>query len=163
VIVVGVGNPWRGDDAAGLAVARRLDGLALEGDATALLDIFKVTDRVIVVDACAGGGKPGDIRRFDARAAPLPVTLLRSSTHAFGVSDAVELARTLGRLPRSLDVYAIEGEDFSLGRGLSPAVASAVEALAAAIAARGTTITGQDAWRISDPLTPPTITERKAP
>lgn len=163
MIVAGVGNPWRGDDAAGLAVARRLDGLALEGDATALLDVFGVADHVIVVDACAGGGNPGDIRRFDAGAAPLPVALLRSSTHAFGVADAVELARTLGRLPRTLDVYAIEGEDFSLGRGLSPAVAAAVEALAAAIAARGTTITGQEAWRISDRLTPPTIAERNEP
>ena len=134
MIVAGVGNPWRGDDAAGLAVARRVDGLALEGDATALLDVFGLADCVIVVDACSSAATPGTVRWFDARATPLPVAVLRSSTHAFGVADAIELARTLGRLPPTLEVYAIEGRDFSLGDSLSPAVEAAAERLAALLA-----------------------------
>ena len=70
------------------------------------------------------------MRRFDARSGPLPVRSLRSSTHAFGVSDAVELARALGRLPDRLDVYAIEGASFAAGDGLSPDVERAVDELA---------------------------------
>ena len=60
---------------------------------------------------------------------------LRSSTHAFGVADAVELARALGRLPGRLDVYAIEGASFAAGDRLSPAVERAVAELAAELSA----------------------------
>ena len=62
--------------------------------------------------------------------ATLPAAALRSSTHAFGVADAVGLAAALGRLPARLEIYAIEGADFSLGAPLSPAVARTVDALA---------------------------------
>jgi hypothetical protein len=49
------------------------------------------------------------------------------------VADAVELSRALGRLPRSLDVYAIEGASFTAGDQLTPVVERAVESLAAAL------------------------------
>ena len=137
LIVIGVGNAWRGDDAAGLAVARRLRELALddievrevEGDATALVDLWVRATHVVVVDAAASGAPPGTVSRFDAIAMPLPARTVRSSTHAFGVPDAVELARALGRLPERLDVYAIEGARFTAGDRLSPAVEQAVDEL----------------------------------
>jgi hydrogenase maturation protease len=140
VIVIGVGNAWRGDDGAGLAVARRLRALSpdgvevreVEGDAIALVEAWAGADRV-VVDAAASGAPPGTVRRFDARSGPLPARHLRSSTHAFGVPDAVELARALGRLPGRLDVYAIEGASFTAGDRLSPAVERAVDELAATL------------------------------
>jgi hydrogenase maturation protease len=144
VIVIGVGNAWRGDDGVGLAVARRLRELsppdvevrAIEGDATALMDAWAGADRVVVVDAAQSGAAPGSVRRFDAHAAALPVRLLRSSTHAFGVPDAIELARALGRLPATVDVYAIEGASFAAGDGLTPSVERAAEALAVALGTR---------------------------
>ena len=80
-----------------------------------------------MVDAAAAGVAPGTVHRFDAGAAPLPARSLRSSSHHFGVADAVELARSLDRLPARLTVYAIEGEDFGAGRELSPAVRRAVD------------------------------------
>jgi hydrogenase maturation protease len=126
-MVIGVGNPWRGDDAAGLEVARRTGGVQHEGDCTRLLDAWEGHDDVVVVDAALSGAAPGTVHRVGA---PLPVTL-RSSSHAFGVAEAVELARALGRLPRGLRVCAIEGSDFALGPGLSPEVEAAVESLAA--------------------------------
>ncbi len=141
-MVIGVGNGWRGDDGAGLAVARRVRELApagvevreVEGDATALVDAWSGAARVVVVDAAESGAPPGTVQRFDARSQPLPVRSLRSSTHAFGVSDAVELARALRRLPDRLDVYAIEGASFTAGERLSPAVERAVDELATALA-----------------------------
>jgi len=60
---------------------------------------------------------------------------LRSSTHAFGVADAIELARALDRLPPHLDVYAVEGVEFGLGTPLTPAVQRAIDGLAARLAA----------------------------
>jgi hydrogenase maturation protease len=134
VIVIGVGNAWRGDDAAGLAVARRLRELALagvevrevEGDASVLVELWTGAQYVVVVDAAALGAAHGTISHFDALAGPLPARSVRSSTHAFGVPDAIELSRALGRLPERLDVYAIEGERFDAGGRLSPAVERAV-------------------------------------
>jgi hydrogenase maturation protease len=138
VILIGVGNAWRGDDGAGLAVARRVRELSpagvevreVEGDATALVEAWSGAEGVVVVDAAESGAPPGTVRRFDARTRPLPARSLRSSTHAFGVADAVELARALDRLPARLDVYAIEGASFAAGERLSPAVERAVAELA---------------------------------
>jgi hydrogenase maturation protease len=143
VILIGVGNAWRGDDGAGLAVARRVRELSpagvevreVEGDATALVDAWSGAEGVVVVDAAESGAPPGTVRRFDARTRPLPVRSLRSSTHAFGVSDAIELARALSRLPDRLDVYAIEGASFVAGDRLSPAVERAVAELASELSA----------------------------
>jgi hydrogenase maturation protease len=143
VILIGVGNGWRGDDGAGLALARRVRELApsgvevreVEGDATALMDAWSGAEHVVVVDAAQSEAAPGTVRRFDAGAAALPVRALRSSTHAFGVSDAVELARALGRLPDRLEVYAIEGASFTAGERLSPVVERAVAELASELSA----------------------------
>jgi hydrogenase maturation protease len=71
------------------------------------------------------------VHRFDATDRPLPVELGSASTHALGLAAAIELARELGRLPRRLVVYGIEGERFELGEGLTPAVGDAVERLVA--------------------------------
>jgi hydrogenase maturation protease len=64
----------------------------------------------------------------------VPAGAVRSSTHAFGVCDAIELARALGRLPERLEVYAIEGTDFAVGGTMTPAVADAADALARELA-----------------------------
>jgi hydrogenase maturation protease len=143
VIVIGVGNAFRGDDGAGLAVAGRLRELSpegidvreVDGDASALVHAWSDADRVVVVDAAASGATPGTVRRFDACSGPLPASHVRSSTHAFGVPDAVELGRALGRLPRSLEVYAIEGASFEAGEPLTPAVMRAVDEVASELAA----------------------------
>jgi hydrogenase maturation protease len=139
--VIGVGNAVRGDDAAGLAVAERVRGLAPEGVAvleceqepTRLLDAWEGAELALVVDAAQSGAEPGSVHRFDAGAEGVPARVFRSSTHAFGVGDAVELGRALGRLPDRVVVYGIEGADFTAGSGLSEPVAAAVDAVARAV------------------------------
>lgn len=139
--VIGVGNQWRGDDGAGPAVARLLR--ARQGVATAHLQISAIdgggleliaawtgATTVILIDAIASGAAPGTIHRFDVGAEPLPAALFRHSTHAFGIAEAVELARALAQLPLRLVVYGIEGCQFTLGAGLSPAVERATHTLA---------------------------------
>jgi hydrogenase maturation protease len=136
-LVIGVGNPWRGDDAAGLAVAVAAHGLCHEGDATGLIDRWGGAQDVVIADAAASGAPAGTVRRFDARAQPLPARTLRSSTHAFGVADAIELARSLDRLPDLVVVYAIEGADFTAGAALTPEVAHAARELGERLRADG--------------------------
>jgi hydrogenase maturation protease len=140
-VVIGVGNRDRGDDGAGLEVARLLrqcpppGTLVIELDARAddLREAFRGADRVVVVDA-ASGGEPGTVRRFEAHREPLPAAILRGSTHAWGVAEAVETARALGELPPVMIVYAIFGRCFEpWTRRLSPEVERAVAAVADAL------------------------------
>lgn len=140
MLVIGAGNELRRDDAAGLEVARRLAAVPgvevreARGDMTSLADLWDASKRVVVVDATRSGAAPGSVHRFDASSNPLPAAFGRGSTHALGVADAVELARALGRLPATLIVYGIEGEDFSAGAGLSEAAVRGVEEAATRIA-----------------------------
>lgn len=141
--VIGVGNPWRGDDGAGLHAARRVRELApdavevveLEGEPVSILDSFANAEAVIVIDALVAGYAPGTVHRIDATAAALPPRLARPSTHLLGLAEAIELGRALGRLPARLVVYGIEGERFETGGRPSPAIAAAVEEAASAIVA----------------------------
>ena len=136
--VIGLGNSLRKDDAIGIAVVRLLrdrkpDNVEIvecEDDPTTLLHRWADDDRVIVVDAASSGDAPGTVRRFDAVAASLPASRFAVSSHALGLVELVELGRALGRLPRSLIVYAVEGADFASGQGFSPAVGRAVSRVA---------------------------------
>lgn len=132
--VIGIGNDYRRDDAAGRSVARRLKTWAppgaeiLEetGEGTALLEAWRGAEDVFLIDAVQSGAPPGTLHRIDVSTEPLPASLFRHSTHAFGIAEAVELARVLHQLPPRLIIYGIEGERFDTGVGLSPAVEKAV-------------------------------------
>src|SRR5512145_3075445 len=122
-LIIGIGNEYRSDDAAGLIVARRLkerlaDSVKVieqSGDGAALMEAWRGAETVIIFDAVMSGAAAGTIHRFDVSAQPLPKSGFRCSTHAFGVAEAIELARALGELPRSLIVYGIEGNNFAAG------------------------------------------------
>ncbi len=140
-VVVCVGNRFRRDDSVGLHVADGLrelvpegvEVLTLEGEPTTLLDIFAGSELAILVDAVAAAAAPGVIHRFDATVEPVPGSVFGTSSHAFGLGETIELARTLGRLHGRVLVYGITGEDFDAGEGLSPSVAKAADAVAARI------------------------------
>jgi hydrogenase maturation protease len=70
----------------------------------------------------------------------LPIAFAPSSSHALGVAETVELARSLGRLPRCLLAYFVEGEQFETGTPLSPVIAAAVEDVAERVLAELWTI-----------------------
>jgi len=136
-LVIGVGNAFRGDDGVGLVVALELRELALpgvivleqSGEGAALVEAWGSADRVIVVDAVSSGNEPGIIHRFEVADQPLPAHFAGGSTHAFGLAEAVELARQLDRLPPHLVIYGIEGKAYDLATGLSSEVAAAAEIL----------------------------------
>jgi len=140
-IFVGVGNPFRSDDGVGIAVLHFIrsripsDVKVLEetGDGTELLEVCRTADHVILVDAVQSGAPPGTIHRIDARVEKLPSWFSRSSTHAFGVAEAIELVRTMQELPASIVIYGIEGFDFSAGTELSPEVTQVLPKVAAQV------------------------------
>ena len=104
------------------------------GDTLALIDDWTGRDTVILVDAAAPGSAPGRIHRIDLLEDELPTDVSLSSTHAFGVAEAVGLARILGRLPRHLIAYAIEGATFAPGASMHRKVAATVPKLVTRVA-----------------------------
>jgi hydrogenase maturation protease len=139
-MVIGVGNALRRDDAAGLQIAQRVRARAdradlsvreLEGEPLSLLEMWAGADAVVLVDAIRSGGRPGTIHRLDASRQPLPAALRSSSsTHALGISEAIELARALRRLPRRVLVFGVEGRRFDAGTELSHELEAALDGLA---------------------------------
>ncbi len=133
-VVIGIGNPYRGDDAAGLCIAQQLmdkvpEGVSVLvnfGEISELLDLMKDAKTVILLDAVKSGSETGRIFRFDATEQKMPVEYFRFSTHAFSIPEAIELARVLGQLPSKVIVYGVEGKGFEIGDPLSPEVESAV-------------------------------------
>ena len=136
-MMIGIGNPFRSDDRAGLEIVRLLQEripsemkrVEETGDGAELLDAWKGMDCVILIDAIQSGTPPATVYRFDARAESLPTWFSHASTHTFGVAEAIELARHIDELPPKLIVYGIEGLDFSPGTELSPEVVEALPAI----------------------------------
>jgi hydrogenase maturation protease len=129
-VVIGTGNPFRSDDGVGPMVAQLLRKrvpqsvviLERDGEATGLMSAWENCASVILIDAVFGGQNPGRVYRFDLKEQTLPPGLFRFSTHAFGLPEAVELARSLDRLPATALLYGIEGSNFRPGEGLTPEV-----------------------------------------
>ncbi len=145
VRIVGCGRWSMGDDQAGLVVADRL----LEKDlprtvvvrdeapgselATGLSPDIGL---LIIVDAAPADEKhpPGSSAHFDYRKQPdLLLPKACGSTHALSVDMGLELAETLGLLPKDVWIYAIFGKRFERGLGLSPATEAGIAPLVARI------------------------------
>ena len=135
--IIGVGNDFRGDDAIGLCVARALQTqnlpvqiLLSRGDASELIEWFGCYKKVVLVDAmCSGSSEIGTVKVFDLTEQRLPETAMRASTHIISVSEAVEMARVLGRMPEQLFVVGVEAGNFTPGTGLSDGLVREVEAV----------------------------------
>jgi hydrogenase maturation protease len=141
-----VGNEFRGDDAAGLAIARAVDpgpGVTVrefDGEVIGLLDVWGDADNVVIVDAVRSGAVAGTVHRFDASAEPVPAAFSHSSSHTIGVGDAIELARGLGRLPRRVLIFGVEGVRFDAGAALSPEVAEVLDDVRDQVASAAATL-----------------------
>ncbi len=145
IIIVGIGNPYRGDDAAGWAV---IDGLKetagsaiklvkLQGDIAELIDIFAHHKSVYLVDACRSSELVGAWQRIDVHKQPIIEDNPQTSTHGFSLGQAISLAKNLDQLPNKLILYAINGMHYSISDELSPPVAKSVNSVIKAILNEG--------------------------
>ena len=144
VLVAALGNPDRGDDGAGAEVARLLEGrlppgvrmLTRRGDMLSLIEDWDGFGALICIDAAAApGAEPGRIHRFDLSTDDLPPDLAFTSSHAFGLPEAIALARALSLAPKTVIVYAIAGRAFDVGAAMTPEVAAAAAEVADRVAA----------------------------
>jgi len=92
IVIVGLGNPQRGDDAAGLALLQQFNRFSLPGTLliaagttpeNCLQQILSADPNLVVfLDACRFGGDPGDIRWLD----PGEIEDAGISTHAYSIT-----------------------------------------------------------------------------
>lgn len=137
IVVAGLGSQYRRDDGAGPLVAARAveeAGIGRDiGPMTDPLDLLGVWDGAelaVVVDAVRSGAAPGTVHEVElagdtAAGAPADRSAM-TSTHGIGLAGVLRLARAVGHAPGRVVVVGIEGEDFSRGTGLSPAVGAAL-------------------------------------
>lgn len=143
VLVVGMGNPDRGDDGVGARVVRSIAGqlpadvslVVRTGDVLSLIEDWAGFDALVCVDAAAPATLPGRVHRINLASEQLVREMSFTSSHAFGVAEAIELARALGLAPREMVVYAIEGACFDRGAPITPEVAAAADEVAGRVVA----------------------------
>jgi hydrogenase maturation protease len=137
-LIVGYGNPLRGDDGVGQAVAQAFaDETAIDGvDAIAchqltpeLAERFAAAARVVLIDAAAGR-EAGSVSVVPLQPAPAPASTLG---HHVEPSQLLRMAQQLyGRSPEAYLVTVGAGS-LELGEGLSPLVIAALPELIATV------------------------------
>lgn len=148
ILIAGIGNIFRGDDAFGVEVVRRLAARVLPDGvraidfgtrghdlAYAILDGYDV---VILVDATARGGPPGALYTVESEpgelASPVPF-----GTHAVDLPGVFAMVRAMGGTLPPLYLVGCKpaelGSDDEGKMGLSGPVAAAIEPAVALVAA----------------------------
>jgi len=135
LLVLGVGNPSRGDDALGPCFVERA-AAALAGEVAAgrpgLLPDFQLRlgtalarpgrRRVIFVDASVGAAPPFELTRIEPRPDP------SATSHAMSPAAVLQAHRDVIGEPPEAWVLAIRGERFELGDGLSASAGAHLDA-----------------------------------
>jgi len=130
VMVLGIGNLLCSDDGIGIRTVmqmrlkdeysgiRLIDG-GTSPDLISLLD--GDVDRVIIIDALRGGGRPGDIYLLELHEENIESDTA-TSLHGMGVLDSLKLLKQLGRKQPRVTVIGIQPSDTSHGLHLSPII-----------------------------------------
>ncbi|NBP89286.1 MAG: hydrogenase maturation protease [Planctomycetia bacterium] len=98
---------------------------------------FQDASEVILVDACHSGHPPGTIFELNQQEIASQAEARSPNFHTLRWDQAIAVADQFCQsMPERMTVFLIEGQKFSLGDPVTPAVASAVEELAAGLLAR---------------------------
>ncbi len=136
VVVVGVGNPLRGDDATGCLVARRLRGTtcarvieAEEVPESFVGDIAAaMPDVVLMVDAVDLGAEPGAVAVLERE----QVATYAPTTHRLPLSLVMDVAQR--RTGADVFLIAVQPSRTDFGMAMTPEVTESVERLAGILA-----------------------------
>ena len=135
-LIVAYGNPLRGDDGIGPEAGERLRSIVQDPDVEIrtmhqltpeLMEPISRAARVIFIDACEGAvaGEIGE-RAIE------PSTAAMRFTHHATPEGLLAGARALYGHAAEATVVTVAGAEFSLGSGLSPAVARSLDGVVAA-------------------------------
>ena len=141
-LIIGIGNPLRGDDGIGPKVIEWLTQQDLPSDVvtvdggTAGLDLVSALighPRVIIVDAANLGLAPGEWLRFTPNISQLKNNDLSLSLHAAGLSEALRLGAALDVLPHELVIYGVQPSQVDWRPALSGEMQAAVQVVGQAV------------------------------
>jgi hydrogenase maturation protease len=147
IIVVGVGQSYRGDDEAGLAAVRlwserfspaewnpELRVELAESPGLGLLSLLSGAETAILVDAVQSGMEPGTVHLL-AETDLIAFLAGSDSAHGWGIAETLALGRSIdpGSLPDRIILIGIEIAQVEPGIGLSSTVASAIPRVASLI------------------------------
>jgi hydrogenase maturation protease len=133
--IIAAGNSFYGDDGVGAAVLEHIrdagafpdaELVDIGTDALALVDVLEPGGWNVVVDAAHMGLAPGETAAFRPDEVRLRIRADHLSLHGFGLAEAFDLARGLGRLPEHVLVVGVEPDRVAINQGLSETVAAAV-------------------------------------
>jgi hydrogenase maturation protease len=112
-LVIGIGSP-HGDDQVGWSViaylkqqGEEIAALQTLVDPIDLIEQLDGVSRLLIVDGCRSGQEVGTLTRFDAED-PRFLESTGHSTHRISLSETLDLARTLRRLPGWVKVFGVE-------------------------------------------------------
>ena len=141
-LIVGLGNPLRGDDGIGARAIQMLlaetlpKGIEVVEGGTQGLGLVSLMEgwrRVILVDAANVDRAPGEFVRFTPQDARLLGEDQYISIHNAGLRDALLLAETLDLLPGEIVIYGMQPANLDWDDALSPEVEAAMPELVKSI------------------------------
>ncbi len=134
VLVLGVGNVMRSDDAVGMLVARELasdslpaEVVVMEGgtDGLALMEHIQAAEHVVVVDAAEMKAAPGTVSVFSPEQVRDLCGDAAVSAHELRVLSALRLMSQLEGCP-PVSIVAVQPANLNYGTQLSPEVKDAL-------------------------------------
>jgi hydrogenase maturation protease len=141
-LILGLGNPLRGDDGVGPRVVEELtrrdlpEGVTVLDGGTGGLDLLRLLERwkrVVIVDAADMGKEPGQYARFTPDQARLVGAPGAFSLHNAGLGQVLALASALDLDLPEMVIFGVQPAQIGWREGLSPAVETTLSALADAI------------------------------
>ncbi len=140
VLVLGLGNRLRGDDAAGPLLIDRLAAAGcrarlVDGGTIGLQLLPEVQDAaaLVAVDAANLGRPPGSVAVFEGAAMDRALGGRKSSAHEVALADLVAAAALAGGLPVHRALVAVQPARCDWGLEPSEAVGAAMPQLQAAV------------------------------
>ena len=133
--VVGLGNPYAGDDSVGLEIVNRLRArgdcecelLALPQAGVELVEALENVEAVLFIDAVSSGSPAGTLHLVPLPSGEVAPRLLASlSSHGWGLAETLKLMEALGRPIPRLAVLGVEIGTVGPGAPRSPAVEAAM-------------------------------------
>jgi len=133
-LFIALGNEYRSDDGIGIAVMAKMKSISKDsfefvhhnGDPTDLIDLWSNRDVTLVDALYAQDYACGVITIIDPLANNSLTPSKPTSSHALSVQEALSFGEILGKMPRTIRIYAVAGENFAPGTHMSRPVEKAV-------------------------------------
>ena len=129
IVVLGMGNLLLRDEGVGIHVIRALQNSPLPtsvdleivdgGTSPDVLHLTHEADKLVIIDAVAGGGEPGSVYRFQVEDIT-PEGQHIVSLHQIGLIESLETMEYMGARPKNSVIIGVEPKEIDWGLELSP-------------------------------------------